>query len=92
MRQLTINKYQILETISCDTFQGNKNYNEHSNSDIPKQAETHLWFGDKSLTWNCKDVLNTAEILGHDGKATALFAPFSGYKSLQKNKKMNFSK
>lgn len=42
----------------------------------------HLWFGHKSLTWNCQDVLNVAEVLGHDGEATSLFASSSSCKSL----------
>ena len=44
--------------------------------------QVHLWFGDESLTWNCQDVLNVAEVLGHDGKATTLLASYTGFKSL----------
>lgn len=47
---------------------------------------TYLWLGNKGFSGNCKEVLNIAEVLGHDGKATALLASCSGYKSLQKAK------
>lgn len=62
---------------------------KHCNSSYSyedKEANTYLWFGNKSLSWDCKEVLNIAEVLGHNGKTTALFASCSGYKSLQKAK------
>lgn len=45
-------------------------------------AHVHLWFGDKSSSWNCKDVSNIAEVLSHNREATTLFASCIGCKSL----------